>query len=445
MSIKGIKSGIEELRLSLGEHLEELRTRIIVCILFLLVCFIVCWVFKADLLWLAKRPHTLTMEKLGLPTTLKVLSYQEGFFAYIKLCLISAFFVSYPFMIFQAWLFVGVGLYPHERKYVKTFLPVSFMAFIVGSLFGYLFLIPLCLYFLINILGTTIIPVITMSQYISLMFLLTIALGLVFQIPLVMLLLSKMGILDADDFITHRRHILLGVFVVAAIITPPDPFSQISTAIPMLALYELGILLIKPTRERIMYAAGVFVAVLLAAGGLYAYLTMTEIGSISSSDGTVTVTGSKDESTNSLCRGNELRTGSDSRTAISLASDTHVFVNQETRLAITGKSSLKLFEGEVLVSVREGGGGFEVVTEGSRVQIAEDEKAGAGEKGIEFDVRVTEGTLVVTVIRGIATVIAEEERHTVRAGRQLAVSPGGKPVDTGTITNWAEGLEVESK
>ncbi|MGR3295374.1 MAG: twin-arginine translocase subunit TatC, partial [Candidatus Bathyanammoxibius sp.] len=212
----------EEQSFTVGEHLEELRTRVILCMVAILACFVVCWVFKTDILLIASRPHSLTMQDLGLPATLKVLSYQEGFFAYLKLCIISAMFLAYPFLIYQAWGFVSVGLYPNERRYVKIFLPISFVAFITGSLFGYFFLIPLCLYFLLNILGSAIEPIITMSQYITLVFLLTLALGIVFQIPLVMLLLARIGVCNAEDYARYRKHILLGIFVLAAIITPPD-------------------------------------------------------------------------------------------------------------------------------------------------------------------------------------------------------------------------------
>ena len=141
----------EEKRLSLGEHLEELRLRIIICIIGLIGCFFICWAFKSQILWVAKRPHSLTMESMGLSATLKVLSYQEGFFAYIKLCLISAFFLSYPMVLYQAWRFVSVGLYRHERHYVKMFLPFSVVGFLLGGLFGYFILIPLALQFLIRI------------------------------------------------------------------------------------------------------------------------------------------------------------------------------------------------------------------------------------------------------------------------------------------------------
>ncbi|MFQ5862331.1 MAG: twin-arginine translocase subunit TatC, partial [Candidatus Brocadiales bacterium] len=419
MPTRGVETEAVERRFTIGEHLEELRARIILCILCILACFIVCWIFKADILWIASRPHSLTMEKLGLPITLKVLSYQEGFFAYIKLCLIGALFLAYPVIVYQAWSFVAVGLYAHERRYVKIFLPMSFVAFVAGALFGYFFLIPLCLYFLINILGPGIEPVITMSQYITLVFLLTLALGVVFQIPLVMLLLARVGVCRAEDYVTYRTYILLGVFIMAAIITPPDPFSQMSTAIPMLGLYELGILLVRPSKTAIMYAAGIAGAVLLAIFGLYAYLTMPEVGRIDSRHGIVTLSTSRDESFRSLHKGTELRTGGDSRATLSLAGGAHIYVNQESSLTVTGKRALKLQNGEILVSIQGKGDTFDVNTPSGLVTIEGDRKGGVNGKGTETDIKVLDDILIVTAIRGSAIVITEEERRTVRAGRQL--------------------------
>ncbi|MHC4197201.1 MAG: twin-arginine translocase subunit TatC [Planctomycetota bacterium] len=432
----------EEQSFTVGEHLEELRTRVILCIVATLVCFAICWVFKTEILVIASRPHGLTMQGLGLPATLKVLSYQEGFFAYLKLCIISAMFLAYPFIIYQAWCFVGVGLYPNERRYVKIFLPISFVAFITGSLFGYFFLIPLCLYFLLNILGSAIEPIITMSQYITLVFLLTLALGIVFQIPLVMLLLARIGVCNAKDYVRYRKHILLGIFILAAIITPPDPFSQLSTAIPMVGLYELGILLVRPTRTSVMYAVGITLAVLLGASGLYLYITRTEIARVSANaGGGVTISGPKDQSPHSLRKGAVIETKENSRTTLTLTGDARVHVNRATRLTITGKKSLRLERGEILVHIKDIDDSFDISTPCGLVVTSEEAAVGEGVTGVELDIKVQGGSLTVTAISGVATVTTEEERRTVKPGRQLTLSPGGRPVDLGEITNWAKGLE----
>jgi Tat protein translocase TatC len=132
---------VEERRLPISEHLEELRRRIIYSILIVIGFFFISWFFKSKILDIMKRPHDLAMENLGLSQSLQVLSYQEGFYAYIKLCLITAIFMGYPVVAHQIWKFVEAGLYKRERTYVKIFAPISFMAFIIGVLFGYFFLI----------------------------------------------------------------------------------------------------------------------------------------------------------------------------------------------------------------------------------------------------------------------------------------------------------------
>lgn len=441
----------EEKRLSLGEHLEELRLRIIICIASLFVCFILSWVFKSQILWIAKRPHALTMESLGLPSTLKVLSYQEGFFAYLKLSLISALFLSYPMVLYQAWKFVAVGLYSHERRYVKIFLPFSIVAFLLGVLFGYFLLIPLALEFLIRVLGPGIEPIITMSQYISLVFLLTLALGLVFQLPLVMLMLNKVGIFKAEDYIYWRKFALLGAFILAAIITPTaDPFTQTGTALPIMALYEVGIILVRPTRRAILYAMGMVGVICLLAIGAYAYLTLPALGEVQKAVGTVEVfpkakdVGAIHELP--LYKGTTLRTEKDSQAQLFLwgggyirrGHGTQLYVNESTRLLFLGQQRVELIEGELLVAIEEGGGPFDVNTPSCVVSFESGEVAGPPPT---IDIKVSEGTVTVTSIKGNALITIGEEKKEVHQGRQLKISPGGEPVEVEKIIKWTQGLE----
>ncbi|MEP9412501.1 MAG: twin-arginine translocase subunit TatC, partial [Candidatus Brocadia sp.] len=112
---------IENIRMPLGAHLEELRRRVVYSIIAIVFCFILCWFFKMQILDIAKRPHKFAMEKVGLSTELQVLSYQEGFYAYMKLCFITSVFLAYPFIIYQIWKFISVGLYKKERRYVLLF------------------------------------------------------------------------------------------------------------------------------------------------------------------------------------------------------------------------------------------------------------------------------------------------------------------------------------
>jgi len=452
-------SGGEEKRLSLGEHLEELRLRIIICIIGLIVCFFLCWAFKSQILWVAKRPHSLTMESMGLSATLKVLSYQEGFFAYIKLCLISAFFLSYPMVLYQAWRFVSVGLYRHERRYVKMFLPFSVIGFLLGGLFGYFVLIPLALQFLIRILGPGIEPIITMSQYVSLVFLLTLALGLVFQLPLVMLLLNKVGVFTAENYIQWRKFAVLGAFILAAMITPTaDPFTQSGTALPVMVLYEVGILLVRPTRRAFLYAGGLVGVISLLTLGVYAYLTLPTVGEVQRVVGTVEIfpvvatgrsplpqTATKDvgagfkPAPTKFYRGTTLRTGRGAKAQLFLAGGGYIrkgrgirlYVNESSRLVLPGQRRVELLEGELLVAIEKDSGSFNVNTPSCVVNL---------ENG-ETDIKVFEGTVTVTSIKGSAVVAVGEEKKEVRQGHQLRISPGGEPVDAEKVTGWTKGLD----
>ncbi|HHT9131420.1 MAG TPA: twin-arginine translocase subunit TatC [Candidatus Tripitaka californicus] len=437
----------EEKRLSLGEHLEELRLRIIICVISLIVCFFLCWAFKSQILWVAKRPHSLTMESMGLSATLKVLSYQEGFFAYIKLCLISAFFLSYPMVLYQAWRFVSVGLYRHERHYVKMFLPFSVVGFLLGGLFGYFVLIPLALQFLIRILGPGIEPIITMSQYISLVFLLTLALGLVFQLPLVMLLLNKVGVFTAENYIQWRKLAILGAFILAAMITPTaDPFTQTGTALPVMALYEVGILLVRPTRGAFLYAGGLVGVVSLLTLGVYAYLTLPAVGEVQRVVGTVEIfpkvkdnvgAGLKPAPTK-FYRGTTLRTGRGSKAQLFLAGGGYIrkghgirlYVNESSRLVLPGQRRVELLEGELLVAIEKDSGSFNVNTPSCVVNL---------ENG-EIDIKVFGDTVTVTSIKGSAVVAVGEEKKEVHPGHQLRISPGGEAVDAEKMIEWIKGL-----
>jgi Tat protein translocase TatC len=433
---------MEEKRLSLGEHLEELRLRIIICVAALIVCFCISWAFKSQILWIVQRPHSLTMEGLGLPATLKVLSYQEGFFAYLKLCLISGFFLSYPMCLYQAWKFVAVGLYSHERRYVKIFLPFSVGAFLLGGIFGYFILIPLALQFLIRVLGSGIEPIITMGQYISLVFLLTLALGLVFQLPLVMLLLARVRVFNAEDYVAWRRLAILGAFILAALITPTaDPFTQTGTALPIMALYEVGLLLVRPTRRAFLYAGGLVGAILLLAFGAYAYLTLPPLGEVQRTVGTVEVfPRAKNEAVPlRLYKGSTLRTGRGSKAQLLLKRGGYIrkgygatlYVNESSRLVLVGRQGAELLEGELLVALGEGKGPFQINTPSCVINLT------AG----EADIRIVEGAATITCVKGSAIVTAGEEKKEVRQGRQLHISLGGEPVRVEEIVGWKKGLE----
>lgn len=421
----------------LGAHLEELRRRVIYSLISIVLCFILCWFFKVQILDMAKRPHKFAMEKVGLSTELQVLSYQEGFYAYMKLCFITSVFLAYPFVIYQIWQFVSAGLYKKEQRYVLLFLPVSYAAFVVGGLFGYFLLIPFGLQFLIGILGPGIQPIITMKDYVSFVFMLTVALGLVFQLPLVMLLLSKIRFITPDKFIAWRKYAILVIFIIAAIVTPPDPFTQSMTAIPMIVLYELGILIARPTKK------GFFLLGTIVGGGilllLMFYFYFTHKGgevNLLDTRGEVQFLHPEGQEWEKVANhtrfrnGVTLKTGSEGSIALSTRKGIDIGMDANTEVHIVDSLKLRMKSGQILISVKGLKTPLEIDTPNGRIRT---------ERGT-LNIVAKDFITIVTAVKGDAVLVTEGEEKKLLEGRQHKMSIGGEPVDIGAIINWSEGV-----
>lgn len=175
---------------------------------------------------------------------MKAFSMQESFMVYLKVALISGIVVAAPWIFYQIWLFVAAGLYPHEKKYVHRYLPISVVLFVVGVAFCFFAVIPLILQFLLSFNASMEIePVIRLSEWLTFAILLPAMFGVSFQLPLVMLFLERISIFTAEDYRKKRRIAILVIAVVTMFLTPPDPGSMISMMFPLFFLYELGILL----------------------------------------------------------------------------------------------------------------------------------------------------------------------------------------------------------
>jgi Tat protein translocase TatC len=172
------------------------------------------------------------------------ISYLESFMTYFKVALVFGLFFSTPMLLYEMWKFVGAGLYPHEQHYVLIFLPFSVALFFGGAMFGYFSVIPIALSFLAGWGADLVEMSFTLSNYVGLFFTLTVLLGLVFQTPLVMIFFGKIGLVSAAGFRKARKWALMGSVFFSAVVTPPDPLSWSLVAIPMILLYELGILLV---------------------------------------------------------------------------------------------------------------------------------------------------------------------------------------------------------
>ena len=425
---------ISEKRLPISEHLEELRSRIINSIIVVVVLFFISWFYKLRILDIIKKPHSITMESLGLSQSLQVLSYQEGFYAYIKLCLMTAVFLAYPVILYQIWKFVEAGLYKKERRYVRIFAPISFIAFILGVLFGYFFLIPFGLQFLIKVLGGGIQPIITMSQYISLVTMLTLALGVVFQLPLVMLFVSRIGMLKAEDFIKWRMYSILIIFILAAVITPPDPFTQVMTALPMIILYEIGILIIRPTKKAVTQFS-----LLLGSGIILIYIvflifTLPTKADFMNSTGTVKIL--PDSITNwqplssesKIHNGTSLKTGKGSKASFLLKDGTYVIMDVNTEIKFVKNRKLDLLNGQILLSIKADEKPF-MIAANNNVITSNDGNV---------DIRISKHMVFVTVTEGEAIVVANGEKKKVFEGRQLKLVTGGEPANIDKVLKWAK-------
>ncbi len=228
--------------MSFGDHLEELRSRMIRAILSTLLAFIVVFTWHEDVLRFVVQPYTEIAHSLGMPSVLNVLGPTDAFFAYMKVSLIVGLLVSAPVWMWQFWAFVGAGLYSHEKKAVYKFAPPMILLFVGGVTFGYVVLIPIGLRYLLSFADPSVLQNwIGLSEYMSLFTTLTLVLGLTFQLPVIMALLTRMGLVTPQGFRDKRRFFILGAFFIGALLTPPDAVTQVLLATPLLFLFELGV------------------------------------------------------------------------------------------------------------------------------------------------------------------------------------------------------------
>jgi len=231
-------------RMTFIEHMEELRTRIIRSLIMVTVCLLVCFFFRKPVMEIIVQPHKDVMASLDMAVLLRSAGPTLSFLPYLKVAFIAAIFLASPYILYQMWSFIGAGLYAHEQRMVLFYLPFSIFLFIGGILFGYHVLIPKVLWFLAQHPSPTqVVPDYRIDDYLSFFLTLTFAVGAIFQLPIVMLGINRLGIIETRDMAARRRGIILGAFVVGALITPPDVVSQVMLALPMLVLFEFGLIL----------------------------------------------------------------------------------------------------------------------------------------------------------------------------------------------------------
>jgi sec-independent protein translocase protein TatC len=229
----------EQSKIPFTAHLEELRKRLIVCFIAVSIGFVLSYGFKERLFQILTRPLISVMETgdkiifTGLP---------EAFFTYLKVAFLSGIMISVPVLLYQFWMFVAPGLYNKERRLLVPIVFLSSFFFIGGALFGYFIVFPFGFKFFLGFASETIQPLPSMREYLSFSAKLLLAFGLVFELPLLVTFLAKMGLVSVDFLKKSRKYALLLFFIFSAILTPPDVVTQIMMAFPLMALYEISIM-----------------------------------------------------------------------------------------------------------------------------------------------------------------------------------------------------------
>lgn len=223
-------------------HLKELRDRIVVCIITVGICFVFAYYFKEKIFFFLMRPFIEVMpEKSSFIFTYVT----EAFITYFKISLVTAIFAASPVILYEIWSFVSPGLYEKEKKYAFPFIFYGSICFIIGALFCYFVVMPFIYRFFVSYAKEFIIPMPDLKGYMNLTLKLLVIFGLIFQMPLLAFYLGKAGIINYKMLSSKRRYAVLGIFIISAIITPPDVASQLFMAIPLWGLYELSILIVR--------------------------------------------------------------------------------------------------------------------------------------------------------------------------------------------------------
>ncbi|HWZ50855.1 MAG TPA: twin-arginine translocase subunit TatC [Granulicella sp.] len=234
--------------MSLMEHLDELRKRLIHSVLYLVLGFIVAYIFHVKLYAFIQAP----LDQLHIP--LNYTHPTDGLNLYLKTSLYGGAILASPFILYQVWLFISPGLYRHEQRYVVPFMAATVTLFLGGAWFGYRYVLPGALNVLINGFGKQFHPIITIDDYTGFFLAIVLALGATFELPVIIFFLALFGIVDGKFLLKHVRYAILLIFIITAVICPlPDVFSMCLFASPMLVLYFIGVgaaFLVNPSKKK---------------------------------------------------------------------------------------------------------------------------------------------------------------------------------------------------
>lgn len=246
-----IEDTIDDKPMPLLEHLIELRQRLLWAAVSFLGAFFVCYYFSQSIYLFLAQPLADVFKNHGEARRMIYTGLTEAFFTYLKVSMFAAACVAFPIIATQLWLFIAPGLYRSEKRALLPFLVASPVLFTLGAALAYYFIFPVAWTFFISFEapgGNGAIPIqleAKVGEYLDLVMKLIFAFGLAFQLPVALSLMAKVGLLTSATLKKYRRYAIVGMFVIAAILAPPDIITQIGLAVPLMALYELSIIAAK--------------------------------------------------------------------------------------------------------------------------------------------------------------------------------------------------------
>lgn len=224
------------------EHLEELRWRCFYVLVFFIVILLGVLPFSGQIL-------TIFIKPIG---TLYFTSLSEPFLAYLSVSFWTALVVSFPFLLYQGWRFISIGLYISEKKFVLVWAPIILLLFSLGVCFAYFILLPIAIRFLLSFSSNVFSPIVTIKNYVAFVGAFILYTGVSFELPILMMLSVQLNMIKIEFYQEKRRHIIVGILIICAFFTPPDVVTQVLLAGPLWVLYEIGILFSKRIQSRSM-------------------------------------------------------------------------------------------------------------------------------------------------------------------------------------------------